>query len=158
MSTINIKVNGQAETVAEHTVVTQDGTPTVLQATDKINYEFLDESTGYAPNNIITKRVGQDLQISFESDSVDPDLIIEGFYDATESALIGVAEDGSYYYYVPDTGEVADYVTELEAGEIQGQSLGGDAQVSPWWVGATESGAFNALPWLAGLAGIGLAT
>ncbi|BFM03339.1 hypothetical protein Psyaliredsea_19860 [Psychrobacter alimentarius] len=52
MSTINIKVNGQAETVAEHTVVTQDGTPTVLQATDKINYEFLDESTGYAPTTL----------------------------------------------------------------------------------------------------------
>ncbi|AMT97217.1 hypothetical protein A3K91_1616 [Psychrobacter alimentarius] len=40
MSTINIKVNGQAETVAEHTVVTQDGTPTVLQATDKRRYSY----------------------------------------------------------------------------------------------------------------------
>jgi len=113
MNTITVKANGQAETVAEHKVVTQDGTPTTIQASDRINYEFIDETTGYGPNNIITKRIDNDLHVSFENGSVEPDLIIEGFYDSVESALIGAAEDGSYYYYIPDTGEVADYVTEL---------------------------------------------
>ena len=156
MSTITVKVNTQNETVAEHKVVTNQGTPTTIKAVDKINYELLDEATGRAPNHIVTKRIDKDLHISFENDSLDPDLIIEGFYDDIDSALIGVAEDGSYYYYVPDTGEVADYVTELQIGDIQGQALGGNAQATPWWVGAAEAESFDALPWLVGLAGVGL--
>ena len=55
--------------------------------------------------------------ISFENDGQGPDLIIEGFYDNADSALIGIAEDSGYYYYLPDTGDVTDYVTELQMGE-----------------------------------------
>ncbi|MBU5617570.1 hypothetical protein KPY62_10810 [Psychrobacter sp. TAE2020] len=54
---------------------------------------------------------------------------------------------------MPDTGKVGDYVIELQAGEIEGQAIGGQSQASPWWVDATEG--FNALPWLVGLAGVG---
>ncbi|SLJ85273.1 Ig-like domain-containing protein [Psychrobacter sp. DAB_AL43B] len=156
MSTITVKVNDQIKTITEHKVVTQDGKPTIIKAVDKINYELLDESTGHAPNHIITKRIDKDLHVSFEGDSENPDLIIEGFYDDIDSALLGMAEDGSYYYYIPDSGEVADYVTELETGDIQGQALGGNPQIAPWWIGATETEGFNALPWLVGLAGVGL--
>ena len=156
MSTITVKANDKVQTIAEHKVVTKDGTPTIIKAVDNTNYELLDESTGRAPNHIITKRIDKNLHVSFENDSESPDLIIEGFYDDTDSALIGMAEDGSYYYYIPDSGEVADYVTELEIGDIQGQALGGNAQPTPWWIGATETDGFDALPWLAGLAGVGL--
>lgn len=156
MSTITIKVNAQDKTIAEHKVITQNGKPTTIKAVDQINYELIDESSGRAPNHIVTKRINKDLYINFENDSVGPDLIIEGFYDSIDNALIGVAEDGSYYYYIPDSGEVAHYVTELQMGEVQGQALGGNAQVSPWWIDAVESVGFNALPWLAGLAGVGL--
>ncbi len=156
MSTITVKVNAQTETITEHKVVTQNGKPTIIKAVDKVNYELLDESTGRAPNHIVTKRIDKALHISFEDNNENPDLIIEGFYDDIDSALIGVAEDGSYYYYIPDSGEVGDYVTELQAGEMQGQALGGNPQVAPWWVGATETEGFNALPWLVGLAGVGL--
>ena len=156
MSTITVKVNAQTETITEHKVVTQNGKPIIIKAVDKVNYELLDESTGRAPNHIVTKRIDKALHISFEDNNENPDLIIEGFYDDIDSALIGVAEDGSYYYYIPDSGEVGDYVTELQAGEMQGQALGGNPQVAPWWVGATETEGFNALPWLVGLAGVGL--
>ena len=156
MSTIIVKVNNQVKTVAEHTVVTKDGQPTVIKAINKVNYELFDESIGRAPTHIITKRIANDLHISFEDEGEASDLIIEGFYGDTESALIGIAEDGSYYYYIPDTGEVADYVTELVAGDIEGQALGGNSQALPWWVGASQESGFNALPWLAGLAGVGL--
>ncbi|WP_256933004.1 Ig-like domain-containing protein, partial [Psychrobacter sp. BF1] len=155
MSTITVKVNNQTKTIAEHTVVTKDGVPTIIKAINKVNYELFDQSIGRAPNHIITKRVNNDLHISFEEEGIESDLIIEGFYSETDSALIGIAEDGSYYYYIPDTGEVADYVTELLAGDVEGQALGGNSQVLPWWVGASSEG-FNALPWLVGLAGIGL--
>jgi VCBS repeat-containing protein len=156
MSTILVKVNDQVKTTAAHKIVTQDPQPTIIKAVNKSNYELVDEATGHAPNHLLTKRVGNDLQVSFAEDSGNPDLIIEGFYDEADSALIGMAEDGSYYYYVPDSGEVTDFVTELEAGDIQGQALGGNAQAAPWWVGASETDSFNMLPWLAGLAGIGI--
>ncbi|WP_233449073.1 Ig-like domain-containing protein, partial [Psychrobacter luti] len=156
MNTITIKVNDQVKTIAEHKVVTQDGQPTVIKASSKVNYELLDEVTGRAPKHIITKRINKDLHISFEDDSENPDLIIEGFYNKVDSALIGLAEDGGYYYYIPDTGEIVDYVTELQIGDIEGQALGGKSQVMPWWIGATEGESFNALPWLVGLAGVGI--
>ena len=147
MSTISIKVNDQVKTIAEHKVVTQDGRPTVIKASSKVNYELLDEATGRAPKHIITKRINKDLHVSFEDDSENADLIIEGFYDETDSALIGLAEDGNYYYYIPDSGEIVDYVTELQIGDIEGQALGGQSQATPWWVGASEGDSFNALPW-----------
>ncbi|WP_438012673.1 Ig-like domain-containing protein [Psychrobacter raelei] len=155
MKTVIVKVNTATQTIAEHTVVTQDGQPTVIKAVQKVNYELFDPATGHAPNHIVTKRVGNDLHVSMEDNAQDSDLIIEGFYDDTNSALIGLAENGEYYYYVPDSGEVVDYVTQLQVGDIEGQALGGESQVAPWWVGATE-GSFDALPWLVGLAGAGI--
>ena len=156
MNTIIVKVNNKVETVAEHTVVLKNETPTVIKAVNRNNYELLDTTVNRAPNNVVTKRVDKNLHISFENDGQGPDLIIEGFYDNADSALIGMAEDGSYYYYLPDTGDVTDYVTELQMGEAQSQSLAGDTQISPWWVGATEAEGFAALPWLLGLAGVGV--
>uniref|UniRef100_A5WEA9 Minor extracellular protease Epr GA-like domain-containing protein n=1 Tax=Psychrobacter sp. (strain PRwf-1) TaxID=349106 RepID=A5WEA9_PSYWF len=155
MKTVIVKVNTATQTIAEHTVVTQDGQPTVIKAVQKVNYELFDPATGHAPNHIVTKRVGNDLHVSMEDNAQDSDLIIEGFYDDTNSALIGLAENGEYYYYVPDSGEVVDYVTQLQIGDIEGQALGGESQVAPWWVGATE-GSFDTLPWLVGLAGAGI--
>jgi len=157
MNTIIVKVNNKVETIAEHTVVLKNETPTVIKAVNRTNYELLDTTVNRAPNNVITKRVDNNLHISFENDGQGPDIIIEGFYDSADSALIGIAEDGNYYYYLPDTGEVTDYVTELQIGEAKSQSLGGDSQISPWWVGATEAEGFTALPWLLGLAGVGVA-
>ncbi|MBO1517809.1 BapA/Bap/LapF family large adhesin [Psychrobacter halodurans] len=156
MKNITVKVQSQIETVTEHKVMTQNSEPIVIAATNNINYELIDDSTGHAPDHIITKRVDKDLHVSFENNSLEPGLIIEGFYEDINSALIGLAEDGSYYYYIPDSGEVADYVTELEIGDVQGQALGGTPQAAPWWVGATEVEGFDALPWLAGLAGVGI--
>ncbi|MGP5543061.1 BapA/Bap/LapF family large adhesin [Psychrobacter celer] len=156
MKNITVKAQSQIETVTEHKVMTQNSEPIVIAATNNINYELIDDSTGHAPDHIITKRVDKDLHVSFENNNLEPDLIIEGFYEDINSALIGLAEDGSYYYYIPDSGEVADYVTELEIGDVQGQALGGTPQAAPWWVGATEVEGFDALPWLAGLAGVGI--
>ncbi|WP_028857699.1 hypothetical protein, partial [Psychrobacter phenylpyruvicus] len=153
MKSVIIKVNDTVQTIAEHQVITKDGQPTVIKAVNRVNYELIDQATGRAPDHIVTKRVGKDLHISIEKGN-ESDLIIEGYYNEVDSALIGLAEDGSYYYYIPDTGEVADFVTELAPGDIEGQALGGNAQPTPWWVGATDEG-FVWLPWLVGLAGLG---
>ena len=66
MKTVIVKVNNATQTTVEHTVVTQDGKPTIIKATQKVNYELFDQATGRAPNHIITKRVGNDLHVSME--------------------------------------------------------------------------------------------
>lgn len=104
MSTITVKVNDKAQTITEHTVFTQSEQPTVIQAIDKTNYEFFDETAGRAPKSIATKRVDRDLHVSFEGESVNPDLIIREFYDTIDSAIVGIAEDGGYHYYSTETG------------------------------------------------------
>ncbi|MBE8228740.1 hypothetical protein IQA72_17135, partial [Leptospira borgpetersenii serovar Ballum] len=104
------------------------------------------------PNHIITKRVDKDLHVSFEREGKETDLIIEGFYNNDKQALIGMSEDGGYYHYIPDTGEVYDYVTQLEAGAVEGQALGGDEMAAPWWIMAPVG-----FPWWLGLGLIPLA-
>ncbi|WP_227686672.1 Ig-like domain-containing protein, partial [Psychrobacter fozii] len=139
MNTIIIKINDAAQTISQVSVITKDGIPTVITATDNVNYEFFDTAIGHAPNHIITKRLKNNLHVSFEEEGVDSDLIIEGFYDNPDSALVGIAEDGEYYYYIPDTGETYDYVTQLEVGDVEGQALGGEEYIAaaiPWWIPA----------------------
>ena len=139
MNTIVVKTNDATQTISQIEVVTKDGIPTVIKASAKVNYEFHDNKINRAPNHIITKRVKNDLHVSFEEEGEESDLIIEGFYDSADSALLGIAEDGEYYYYIPDTGETYDYVTQLEVGDVEGQALGGEAYVAaviPWWIPA----------------------
>ncbi|WP_296202206.1 hypothetical protein, partial [Psychrobacter sp. UBA3962] len=92
MKTVIVKVNNATQTIAEHIVVTQDGEPTVIKAEKQVNYELVDQATGRAPQHIVTKRVGKDLHISLEDRGLDSDLIIEGFYDYPDSALMMYAE------------------------------------------------------------------
>ncbi|STZ09894.1 Uncharacterised protein [Moraxella caviae] len=154
MKNILVKVHGTNETLQEITVVTKDGQPTVVKAQKNVNYEFIDLAKNVAPDHIITKRVGNDLHISLEDEGKEDDLILEGFYDHEDSAaLIGQAENGEYYYYIPDTGEVADYVTKLAINDVEGQALGGEAALAPWWIGVAAAGAI--WPWLLGAAAIG---
>ncbi|MEG9305041.1 Ig-like domain-containing protein, partial [Psychrobacter celer] len=138
MNTIIVKTNDATQTIDQVQVVTKDGKPTIIKAMDKVNYEFHDTAIGRAPNHIITKRLKNDLHVSFEEEGQESDLIIQGFYDNPDSALLGIAEDGEYYYYIPDTGETYDYVTQLEVGDVEGQALGGTEYVAvvPWWIPA----------------------
>ncbi|MBS9773514.1 MAG: hypothetical protein KGV45_00115, partial [Gammaproteobacteria bacterium] len=134
MKEISVKVYDTKETIGNIKLATKDGKPTIIKAQKGVNYEFFDHSIERAPNHIITKRHGDDLYVSFEKNGQDIDLIIEDFYDNDEQALIGIAEDGEYYHYIPDTGLVEDYVTQLEVNNVEGQALGGEVMASPLWV------------------------
>ncbi|UNU74235.1 hypothetical protein LU293_04900 [Moraxella nasovis] len=149
MKNIIVKINDAVKTVQQIAVTTNDGQPTTIKAGKHVNYQFIDQANGRGPDHIVTKRVNKDLHISFEDEGQDSDLIIENFYEDDNAALIGQAEDGQLYYYIPDTGEVADYVTQLAMGDIEGQALGGNALSSPWWAGVIETKA-SILPWLVG--------
>ncbi|AKG15957.2 Ig-like domain-containing protein [Moraxella bovoculi] len=161
MRNIIVKINDTTKTISQLTVVTQDGEPTIIKAGKNVNYQLIDTQTNRAPDHIITKRVGKDLHIALEDEGRESDLIIENFYaDDNKAALIGQAEDGQFYYYIPDTGEVADYITELASGDVEGQALGGNQYDSPWWLGATDQVITNTatnkttiLPWLLVLGG-----
>lgn len=131
---VTVKVYNTTQVVKELTLTTHDGKPDVIKADKNVNYEFFDYSIGHAPNHIITKRLGNDLHVSFEREGEQDDLIVEGFFNSEHHDLVGLAENGNYYYYIPDTGEVADYVTQLQDLDVEGQALGGEPIASPLWI------------------------
>ncbi|KTC45105.1 hypothetical protein AO262_29315 [Pseudomonas fluorescens ABAC62] len=76
------------------------GQPVRVKAVANGKYILAEGDKGVAPDNITVKRVGKDLHIALEGTDPDqPQLIIEGFYEA-QGQLVGVAEDGSYYEYI----------------------------------------------------------
>ncbi|WP_208121921.1 Ig-like domain-containing protein [Spirabiliibacterium mucosae] len=109
-----------------------------MPAQAHVNYQLVDEQTQFAPENMMVKRVGDDLTIAFEGSEIDtPDLIIEGYYsDDTgaykDSLLVGEFENGEVYPFVPESAVKADAITQLADGASAGQALGGNP-VGPFW-------------------------
>ncbi|PID66979.1 MAG: hypothetical protein CR975_00310 [Gammaproteobacteria bacterium] len=135
MKTVIVKVFNKKGMIKEVVATTKSGELTVLQAQPGVNYELLDESTNKAPDHIVTKRVDDNLLVSFEREGEKAELLIEDFYQyGGRQALIGLSEKGGYHHYIPDTGEVSDHVVHLKAGEIEGQALGKESLDSPLWV------------------------
>ncbi|WP_195714674.1 Ig-like domain-containing protein [Neisseria brasiliensis] len=135
---ITLKINNAKETVETVQFQTASGEVLRIPAQAKVNYQFIDEATQFGPENIMTKRVGDNLEVAFEgSDISNPDLIIEGYYssetDASKSSLlIGQHENGGMYPYVPESAEPADAVTMLAEEVEAGQALGGEIINSLW--------------------------
>lgn len=153
MKNITIKIQNANQLVEQIHIVTKDGEPTIIPAQNAVNYELVDDETGRALQHIVTKRQDKDLHLSFEDNGQDADVIIENFYAYKDSALIGLAEEGQYYHYIPDTANLQDYVTKLNNGDIEGQALGGQGFAEPWWV--TGGSEVNVFPFLIGLGLLG---
>ncbi len=133
-----------------------------IQNTRGTNYELRNALNGTAPQNIITKRIGQDLLIILDENEgigspleITPDIIIKDYYgdleeekaqgldqaeeqitDAT-GILIGLHENGKYYAYVPESAEAADAVSVLVDNDAKPQAIGGEELnckvFFPWW-------------------------
>ena len=149
---ISVKINNGNETI-ETVKLNAANKKVIIKAQPNVNYELVDEATQYAPEMIDTKRVGNDLHIAFEGTDInkESDLVLEGYYehDNTE-LLLGMAEDGQYYAYVPQSGMESDAVTLLADQVFAPQALGGNSVAAPFW-------AFNP-NWLwmaAGVAAVG---
>lgn len=153
MKNITIKIQNANQLVEQVRIVTKDGEPTIIPAQKAVNYEFVDDETGHALQHIVTKRQDNDLHLSFGGNGQEVDVIIQNFYAYKDSALIGLAEEGQYYNYIPDTANPQDYVTELNNGDIEGQALGGKGFAEPWWVAGSSE--LNVFPFLLGLGFIG---
>ena len=78
---ITLKINNAKETVETVKFQTASGEVLRIPAQSEVNYQFIDEATQFGPENIMTKRVGDNLEIAFEgSDISNPDLILEGYW------------------------------------------------------------------------------
>ncbi|TNG87786.1 cell wall anchor protein, partial [Testudinibacter aquarius] len=137
-----LKVLNAKTEIASYTIA--NGETLTIKAQDEVNYQLVDNLTGLGPQNIIAKRVGNDLQILLENGDTVPDVIIEDYYDnddpaATTNLLIGQHENGNIYAYVPESGQTSDAVSMLAEQMAAPQALGGDEisglwVFSPWWL------------------------
>ena len=135
------------------------GQPVRIKAQAGAKYELQEagRKKPVGPDYIKAKRVGNDLHILFENEN-EASLIIEGYYSEMApgyNGVIGQAENGSFYEYIPEDPRVPGLIPELvEGGQAVNVALGG-AEVNP--VGAVV--AFAAFPLLGtlGLLGAGAA-
>ncbi|MFZ1873191.1 MAG: Ig-like domain-containing protein, partial [Chania sp.] len=104
------------------------GSPQKIKAIAHGKFILVDKETGLAPENITVKRVGKDLHVSLEGDSLDqPTVIIEDFF-LNDTQLIGMAEGGAYYPYISSNGDDDNAVAAmLLDGESSPLVLGGEA-------------------------------
>ena len=135
------------------------GQAVTVKAVSGARYQLIDPETGYGPENIRASRQGKDLKVSFEG-SQTTDLVIEDYYTASAenfNGLIGEAESGKFYEYIPENAAGMASVPMLaDAGQVVGMALGG-AEVAPAGaaVGVLAAGLFS--PWLSGAGALGLA-
>lgn len=122
--------------------------------------QLIDDETQLAPDNIRVERVGDELHVAFQgSDMVEPDLILEDFYTegGSLSSLVGQAENGFIYEYIPESGVTGDYIGNIAGQGVTGQVLGGSHVAAYGAIvpaGAATGSAFSPLTALA-LAGLG---
>ena len=153
---ITLKINSAKETVETYPITSQQGRAVIVQAQPNVRYQLIDEATQFGPENIMAKRVGQDLQISFEGTQVEqPDLIIQDYYatnnnigysNGQANMLIGQHESGSFYPYVPESAQAGDAISMLAEQITAGQALGGEHLVTALWLPLSPIGA-NWLFW-----------
>ena len=153
---ITLKINSAKETVETYPITSQQGQVVIVQAQPNVRYQLIDEATQFGPENIMAKRVGQDLQISFEGTQVEqPDLIIQDYYatnnnigysNGQANMLIGQHESGSFYPYVPESAQAGDAISMLAEQITAGQALGGEHLVTALWLPLSPIGA-NWLFW-----------
>ena len=138
-------------------ISSNSGKTVVIKPKKGAIYEFKDLATGRAPEEVAMTRKGKNLLIKFkdnptDNDQGEPDVVIEGFYDQDDIRLVGLAEDGQLYQYVPHEGDVSFLASNLADGVTSFQSLGYGMAVpaasglAPW-----------VLPLAAGLAALGAA-
>ena len=125
---ITLNINNAKSTIETIQFKTATGEALRIPAQAKVNYQLIDDATQFGPENIMTKRVGDNLEIAFEGTDIrNPDLIIEGYY-ADEAAvkngslLVGEHENGNTYPYVPESTVQEDAVTMLADEVAAGQA------------------------------------
>ena len=108
------------------------GAPVRMVAQKGARYELQQErkdGANFAPDQLRVQRKGKGLQIWFDG-SKQPDVVIEGYYndDPSIPTLMGVAENGNPYEYVPQDPDVNSMPTQLKDNDTMvAVALGGPA-------------------------------
>lgn len=107
-----------------------------IVAKDGQSYEFVDAITKRAPDEIKTIREGNNLKIEIKDGEEVSTAIIEDYYTNGEGDLVGLAEDGHYYNFVPEEMGSEYMASNLADGVSSFQALGSEGDsMSPWWLG-----------------------
>lgn len=116
------------------------GQPLVVKAQANVTYELKEVVRGNAPDQVLVRRKGKNLEIVLEVEGRDgeaewpADIIVEDYFDVQGTRLVGVAEDGNYYTYVPQEGESDLLAWNLDDTDYSYHSLGYlDASAVAWW-------------------------
>ena len=115
------------------------GNKLIIKHASGVKYEFKDIGIKHAPDQMLVKRNGKNLEINFDVDGhkgedVTPDLIIENYYEFGSSDIVGMAEDGKYYSYIPQEYQGALEIGKLSEGSFSYQSLGEVDSGFPVWI------------------------
>lgn len=142
---------GQNGTVQQAHEVTggagKAGKTLIFKALPGSQYELVDADLKVGPYNVIAKRSGKDLLISFQDGTIKhPDVIIQDYYALDSGAIIGQAENGLYYEYVPLSGDFTEYLVELVPELPSSQALAG-SQVTPFPTASSEGFGVGLVTW-----------
>jgi hypothetical protein len=137
------------------------GQPVRIKALAGAKYQLqeMQRNEQVAPDYIKVKRVGKHLHVLFE-DQQQPSLIIEDYYDVMPqgyNGVIGQAENGSFYEYIPEDPKSAGLVPLLSDGAQAASVALGGAEVSGVGaaLGVVGVAGFSPLLGLLGLGAVG---
>src|SRR5699024_3983919 len=131
---IKILVHSKDEVLEEVTL--DSGQTAVLRAQENVTYEIKDLVSVAAPEGVVLIRNGDILALYETANSAAPIAVVESYYLLPEpSPLVGQAESGVFYPYVPRSGNAEQLPWNLEDGDSSYQSLGYSTQGSiiPCW-------------------------
>ena len=128
-------ITKSAKSAEQSTVVVKVGAgkagqATVIKAQAGVSYELRDVIKHRAPDQILLKRKGKDLHVllNAEGNAADQDqpadIIIENYFGEGKAKLVGIAEDGQYYTYLPQEGTTDLLSWKMADGANTYQSLG----------------------------------
>ncbi len=153
MENIQLKIKDDSRTIETFDLI--DGELLIIDIEKGFNYELFNTATNSAPQNIIAKRIDQDLliildesenNINGDPNEIIPDILIKDYYGSDHGeegdtdavgSLVGLHENGKYYAYIPETAEAGDAIGALKDNMAQAQSIGGEEIEGgfyfPWW-------------------------
>ena len=100
---------------------------TTINAVANGRYQLIDVGTGGAPDNIRTRRQGNDLQVYFEGREQADLVIADYFADSANNTLMGEAQNGVFHPYIPESGEWTRSLPQMADGaKPVGMALGSE--------------------------------
>ncbi|QEW32561.1 hypothetical protein D0N50_13085 [Erwinia billingiae] len=154
-------VDGKTITKTASLPQTANGQPVHIKAIDGGKYLLSSGENQAAPDHIVVKRVGKDLQVFTQEGDDTPEIIIDGFYDH-QGELSGMAADSTYHTYVNQDGSDRDAFLLLDDSGastlvLGSESTGGLEGLAAAGGLSTGMIALGALAALAALTGIAIA-